>query len=268
VKRNCHKDTGFTLVELLVVISIIAILAALLLTGLSSSMLRARQAQCLNNVRQLGIIGLMYVGDNGKNPGYQDPSFPGGGAWMGSLNVGARQKGITLCPSAPVRQPVASTGDSQETADEAWVRRTSDNRTAFFGSYGFNSWLYANDWPARGRPGLLFKAQTNIQKPAATPVFADENWVDGGPLEDDEPCRDIYAGTSRMIRYDHMSRFTIARHGGMRPSRAPRNLAPGDKLPGAISVGMADGHATPVPLERLWNLCWHLDWQIPPVRPP
>ena len=268
MKRNCDRETGFTLVELLVVIAIIAVIAALLLTALSSANLRAHQAQCLSNARQLGITGLIYAGDNAKHPGYKDPSFPGGGAWMGSLNVGARQKGIALCPSAPVHEPVPPTGDVQGTANQAWVRRTSDNRTTFFGSYGFNSWLYASDWHARGKPGLLFRAETNIQKPARTPVFADANWEDGGPLEDDEPCRDLYAGTSRMIRYDHMSRFTIARHGGMRPSRAPRNLAPGDKLPGAIDIALADGHAELVPLERLWDLSWHLDWQIPAVRPP
>ena len=268
MKRNCDRETGFTLVELLVVIAIIAVIAALLLTALSSANLRAHQAQCLSNARQLGITGLMYAGDNAKHPGYKDPSFPGGGAWMGSLNVGARQKGIALCPSAPVREPVPPTGDVQGTANQAWVRRTSDNRTTFFGSYGFNSWLYASDWHARGKPGLLFRAETNIQKPARTPVFADANWEDGGPLEDDEPCRDLYAGTSRMIRYDHMSRFTTARHGGMRPSRAPRNLAPDDKLPGAIDIALADGHAELVPLERLWDLSWHLDWQIPAVRPP
>ena len=268
MKRNCDRETGFTLVELLVVIAIIAVIAALLLTALSSANLRAHQAQCLSNARQLGITGLMYAGDNAKHPGYKDPSFPGGGAWMGSLNVGARQKGIALCPSAPVREPVPPTGDVQGTANQAWVRRTSDNRTTFFGSYGFNSWLYASDWHARGKPGLLFRAETNIQKPARTPVFADANWEDGGPLEDDEPCRDLYAGTSRMIRYDHMSRFTIARHGAMRPSRSPRNLAPGDKLPGAIDIALADGHAELMPLERLWDLSWHLDWQIPAVRPP
>lgn len=65
-----------------------------------------------------------------------------------------------------------------------------------------------------------------------------------------------------------MSRYTIARHGGMRPASAPRSLVSGDKLPGAINIGMADGHAQLVPLERLWTLYWHLDWVVPAARPP
>jgi prepilin-type processing-associated H-X9-DG protein len=64
-----------------------------------------------------------------------------------------------------------------------------------------------------------------------------------------------------------MGRFTIARHGGVSASAASRNLTPGSKLPGAINIGFADGHSELVPLEGLWNLSWHLDWQIPQPRP-
>jgi prepilin-type N-terminal cleavage/methylation domain-containing protein/prepilin-type processing-associated H-X9-DG protein len=261
--------TAFTLVELLVTIAIIGILAALLMTGLSSAKLRAHQIQCLNNVRQLGIIGLMYAGDNGRHPGYQDPKFPGGGAWMGTLAVAASAKGIAFCPSAPLREPVPTRGNGQGTADKAWVRWTSDNQTRLVGSYGFNSWMYTRDptWNPTMQP-FLINLEATIQRPATTPVFADENWVDGPPLENEPPCRDLYEGSPLTLWGDNMGRFTIARHGGVRPSSAPRNLPAGHKLPGAINITMADGHAQLVPLERLWNYDWHRDWQAPAVRPP
>jgi prepilin-type N-terminal cleavage/methylation domain-containing protein/prepilin-type processing-associated H-X9-DG protein len=59
---------GFTLIELLVVIAIIAVLIALLLPAVQAAREAARRAQCVNNLKQLGLAIANYESSNGTYP--------------------------------------------------------------------------------------------------------------------------------------------------------------------------------------------------------
>ena len=94
---------GFTLVELLVVITIIAILASLLLPALSAGKERALMTSCLNNQRQLGLAWTLYASEAGDRL---------------ALNLGGSVNGIHRSPAG-----CWVTGSATHDADPATITR-------------------------------------------------------------------------------------------------------------------------------------------------
>ena len=62
------RHDGFSLVELLVVIAVIALLIHLLLPAIQAAREEARRTQCMNNLRQLGLGVMLHVDAYGHYP--------------------------------------------------------------------------------------------------------------------------------------------------------------------------------------------------------
>src|SRR5687768_8848985 len=69
LRRGAARSSGFTLLELIVVVAIIAILAAVIIPMWMRTQRNARAAECMNNLRQIGTGLTRYLGDH-------DQTFP------------------------------------------------------------------------------------------------------------------------------------------------------------------------------------------------
>ena len=144
-------DRAFTLVELLVVISIIAILAALLLPALSRAKAKAHRVNCLSNLRQATLGFLLWSEDHGDK-------FP----WMVGVNEGGSQgmsieacyQFLPLAGEIPSPRVLSCPSDKAVTAKATWI----EFATNAYLSLSYFAGICANE----RTPGSLLVGDRNL----------------------------------------------------------------------------------------------------------
>jgi prepilin-type processing-associated H-X9-DG protein/prepilin-type N-terminal cleavage/methylation domain-containing protein len=125
-------DVGFTLVELLVVIGIVALLIAILLPALSRARQQAKAVVCLSNLRQIGWGVTMYA--NSHKGQFPRNSHSGAEqSWIDSLYRFGVTPAARLCPSDGREPTPAATSyatNNYTVAPRPYTRVTSVRRSS------------------------------------------------------------------------------------------------------------------------------------------
>ena len=167
---------AFTLIELLLVIAIVAILAALLLPALSSAKSRGQQVACLNHLRQLGMAFHLYAADNeGKLPENSPAVYKGTNSWVtGNMKLSEEATNVNLIQQGKLFPYASQLAIYRCPSDLSASRGVPRAR-----SYSMNSWVGSRymEYFSRANSFRTFVRESELTaaRPSALWLFVDEH---------------------------------------------------------------------------------------------
>ena len=172
MKTNCNTAKGFTLLELLLVVAVIAILAALLLPVLGGAKAKVQRSACMNNLRQIDLGVRMYADDSSD-------VFPASNksdanaftyytklmkSYVGMTHASAEEAKLFSCPVDTFYYDY-----NDRVSDGLHLQSRFD-----YSSYAFNAGNWTMDESRVPRwPGIAGRKLSLIKEPAKTVLVAE-----------------------------------------------------------------------------------------------
>lgn len=238
--RSPIRRTAFTLVEVLVVVAVLAVLAALLFPALSRARTAGSSARCVSNLRQLGLATQLYWDDHGRTFAERTVKTNGGWrywfGWLADGQEGEREfrpsegalwpylqgRGVELCPA---------------------LRRTAPHfktkaRGAAYG-YAYNLMV-----GPRGSPGW---APADFRRPSLLALFTDGGQINDfqAPASPERPLLEefYFFDTNRLgatVHFRHASRAQTAFADGHVGPERPASGSEDRRIPGELCGRLRD----------------------------